>query len=339
MRHLAVIISILVLSLSMSAELLSLDTLIDAAVKISPNILSAELTIEDAEIELKRALYKETTLPPNTINEKKKAIENAWFNLEKTKKLVNKETSNIALSVLKAQHGLRQKEISFLEAKRDLEIAVVKFDRGSISLNDLIGFEDKYTSSSDAKEQSKETLKLAKEKLCQQVGLDFDTEIEVDSKLEPLILNISLDELIEANKRYDSSYLSVVNSVSLRESELKQMLEDKEAKLTIRQKEISLEKTKIDLKAKESTIISNSRTTLSAYNSQLKNLEKAETEVTKAKKRLNEAYKQYEDGLITLNDLEDRQYQEEIALMKLVEAKWDLHLASLSLQMVFEGGD
>lgn len=338
MRHIATLFCIMLLCLSMSAEMLSLDTLLDSALLISPALQSAKLAIEDAEIELKRTLYKESSLPPNTLKERKKAVENAYTSLEKTKKLVEEETFNTALSVIKAKHGLRQKEISLYQAKRDLEIAVVKFDRGTISLNELQGYEDKFTSSSEALEQNKESLRLAKEKLCLQIGLDLDTNVTVDSTLEPLILSISLDQLIDAHRRYDTSYLTLCNTVNLREKELQQMHEDNEALLDIRQKEISLEKAKIELKTKEISLITSSRTALSSYESQKRSLINTEAEVTKAKKRVEEANKQFEDGLISLINLEDIKFQSEISSMKLIEAKWELHLASLALKRLLEGG-
>ena len=79
------------------------------------------------------------------------------------------------------------------------------------------------------------------------------------------------------------------------------MIEDEEALLSIRQKEIALEKAKIDLATKEANVISAARTTYNSYLGSKKTLENARLEVVRQQKRLEQANKQHLDGLINLN--------------------------------------
>jgi outer membrane protein TolC len=325
-------ILIFLLTASILAEVFPVENLIERALEIAPSLKSALLSIEDAEIELKRAMYNEASLSKNTLNLRRKAVEDAILAFSKAKDVVKDETIKLSLSSIKARHNLRQKEIALSQAQRDLEIAVVKYERGTISLNDLINAEDKVVSASESFLVAEESFILADEKLKLHVGLELDSELIVDPNLEPVVIEPTLDEIILATKATDTSYLQALNNVTSKQEELNQLIEDEEALLSIRQKEIALEKAKIDLATKEANVISAARTTYNSYLGSKKTLENARLEVVRQQKRLEQANKQHLDGLINLNSLTDIKYQLEIALMRETEAKWELHIAGLTLQ-------
>lgn len=325
-------ILIFLLTASILAEVFPVENLIERALEIAPSLKSALLSIEDAEIELKRAMYNEASLSKNTLDLRRKAVEDAILAFSKAKDVVKDETIKLSLSSIKARHNLRQKEIALSQAQRDLEIAVVKYERGTISLNDLINAEDKVVSASESFLVAEESFILADEKLKLHVGLELDSELIVDPNLEPVVIEPTLDEIILATKATDTSYLQALNNVTSKQEELNQLIEDEEALLSIRQKEIALEKAKIDLATKEANVISAARTTYNSYLGSKKTLENARLEVVRQQKRLEQANKQHLDGLINLNSLTDIKYQLEIALMRETEAKWELHIAGLTLQ-------
>lgn len=327
---------ILLLSLSIFAEPIAISTLIEKAIEVAPSLKSAELTIEDAEIELKRALYNEASLSKNVLASKKDAVDIAIAALKEAEVLVAEETTKLALQSIKARNTLRQNQIALSQAERDLEIAVVKFDRGTISMNELMTAEDKVVAASDAYSSAVDAFLLANEKLAVKIGTDPDTELEVDTKFEPLSLDPILEEITIATKKTDASYLQALQNVTTIKKELDQMIADNEALLSIRQKEIALEKAQLDLSSKEATVISNARSTYTSYLASKKSFENACLEVLRQQKRLEQAKKQYSDGLITLNSVTDIEYQVEIAEMKEIESKWDLHISSLALQRLLD---
>ena len=62
----------LLLTASILAEVFPVENLIERALEIAPSLKSALLSIEDAEIELKRAMYNEASLSKNTLNLRRK---------------------------------------------------------------------------------------------------------------------------------------------------------------------------------------------------------------------------------------------------------------------------
>ncbi len=318
------------------AEDITLPVLIDKAIDVSPTLRKAELDIENTEIELQRLLYKEDSLPKNTLEQRKRAVEDAYKSLETTKEVVVENVIKAVLQLLKAQNQLRQKEIALLQARRDLEIAVVKFERGQISLNDLSTAEDKVVSSVESYESAFDNFNTAREHLANLTKLEFTSATKIDFDLEPLILDVTLEDIIIAKKSSDSLYLQSLKSVEREKTELEQMIEDDEAKLTIRQKEIALEKTQIDLDVNEKAMLVNAKQSFASYENTKKRLLDQSAEVKRVKDRLLQGNKQYDDGLITLNELEDIKYQLEIAEMKLEEAKWELHIASIELKRLVD---
>jgi len=323
---------ILLFTLSIFAETMPISSLIEKALEVSPTLKNAELTIEDAQIELKRALYNQASLSKNVLDAKREAVSNAIQALEKSRVSVKEETIKLALQSLKAQNSIRTREIALSQAERDLEIAVVKFERGTISLNELITAEDRVVTASDGLRSALETSLLADENLKIQIGLDAESKIEVEPELEVLVLDPTLDEIILAMQKSDNSYLGAIHTVSSRQEELDQMVKDNEATLAIRQKEIALEKARIDLASRKTMVTSSARTNFNSYLATKNALKNASLEVSRQQTRLEKANQQYENGLINLNSVIDIQHQLELAQMKEIEANLDLHIASLALQ-------